>query len=91
MSGPSDERKYDLSRAFLEANLETSVEWACPACHTVGCTCWGLSLPWTMYNGVVYWNGIPQGPAAEDGFGEDASPGTAENGVVGHGEPGGGL
>lgn len=92
MSGPSDERKYDMSRGLLEAHMHmTSVEFGCPACHRVGCTCWGLSLPWAMYNGVVYWNGIPQGSAAGDDPPEDASRRTAENGVVGHGEPGGGL
>ena len=29
--------------------------------------CQWLSLPWVLSNGVVYWNGIPQGPTAGDG------------------------
>lgn len=48
-------------RAYLEANLKTSIEWTCPM------ECQGLSLPWVLSNGVVYWNGIPQGPTAGDG------------------------
>ena len=57
-------RKVDLSgmyRAYSEANPNASIEWPCPI------EVQGLSLPWVLSNGVVYWNGIPQGPAAADG------------------------
>lgn len=59
-----DRTASDAVYGVDQADLITCIEWNSPACPPNIFWRWGecegLSLPWVMLNGIVYWNGIQQ-------------------------------